>query len=163
MRSFAEKLFTALKEAGVEGIRSRRSARAIAGLVGREMTLSEIKHAMTDAKQVPLAKSHDWYFFEEDDVPIRSLGNGKYEVCIHFRQFWEEVPKEMITATFRLTMHSTRKRRECETVYLIDGFDIRYTLREQHDKYYWETVEWLPDYFVAGFGGVRAIKELLEL
>ena len=159
----SQKLFSALKKAGVEGLRSRRSARAIADLVGREMTLSEIKNAMTDEKQVPLAKSHDWYFFEEDDQPIRSLGNGKYEVCIHFRQFWEEVPKEMITASFRLTMHSLRTRRNCETVYLIDDFQVKYTLREQNDKYFWETVEWLPDYFIAGFGGVRAIKELLEL
>lgn len=156
-------MFSALKEAGVEGLRSRRSARAIADLVGREMTLSEITNAMTDVKQVPLAKSHDWHFYEEDDLPIRSLGNGKYEVCIHFHQFWDEVPKEMITATFRLTMHSLRKRRNCETVYLIDDFQVRYTLREQNDKYYWETVEWLPDYFIAGFGGIKAIKELLEL
>ena len=163
MRSFAEKLFTALKKAGVEGLRSRRSARTIAGLVGKEMTLSEIKRSMTDEKQVPLAKSHDWYFFEGDnDDPLLYLGHGKYAVCLVFQTFWDEAPKEMVTAYFRLTMHSARKRRNKETVYLIDVFDVRYTLREQHNEIYSEEVEWLTDYFTADVNGVKAVKELVN-
>ena len=102
-KTYSQTLFAALKKAGVKGLRSRRSARAIASLVGQEMTLSEIKSAMTDEKQVPLAKSHDWLFFEEDDSPIIALGKGRYEVRLHFRQFVDKVsPGEMVTATFTL-------------------------------------------------------------
>jgi hypothetical protein len=163
MRTFAEKLFTALKEAGVKGLGSRRSARAIAGLVGQELTLSEIKHSMTEREQVPLAKSHDWMFMEEDDQPIIPLGNGKYEVRLYFRQFAENVkPGEMVTATFTLGLTGTRKRRNRNEVYKVQYFTIIYTTHSQHNDLAQEELEWLPDHFVADHGGIRAIKQLLE-
>lgn len=163
MRSFADKLFSALKEAGVKGLGSRRSARAIAGLVGQELTLSEITDSMTNEQQVPLAKSHDWLFMEEYDRPIIALGNGKYEVRLHFRQFVENVkPGEMVTATFTLGLTGTRKRRDREQVYKVQQFKVTYTTYELHDKLNQESVKWLPDYFVADYGGVRAIKQLLR-
>jgi hypothetical protein len=163
MRSFADNLFKALKEAGVKGLGSRRSARAIAGLVGQELTFSEITDSMTDEQQVPLAKSHDWMFMEEDDEPIIPLGNGKYEVRLYFRQFAENVkPGEMVTAMFTLGLTRTRKRRSCKEVYKIEWFKVEYTTYELHYKLYQETVKWLPDYFVADLTGVRAIKQLLS-
>ena len=163
MRSFAENLFKALKEAGVKGLDSRRSARAIAGLVGQELTLSEITDSMTDEQQVSLAKSHDWLFMEECDRPIIALGKGKYEVRLHFRQFVDNVkPGEMVTATFTLGLTGTRKRRNGEQVYKIEWFKVMYTTYELHYKLYQETVKWLPDYFVADHSGVRAIKQLLR-
>lgn len=162
-KTYSQTLFTALKKAGVKGLRSRRSARAIASLVGQEMTLSAIKSAMTDEKQVPLAKSYDWAFMEEYDQPIIALGNGKYEVRLHYRQFADEVsPGEMVWATFTLGLKGTRKRRDREQVYKVQQFKVAYTTYELHDKLNQESVKWLPDYFVADYGGVRAIKQLLR-
>ena len=162
-KTYSETLFSALKKAGVKGLRSRRSARAIASLVGQEMTLSEIKSAMTDEKQVPLAKSHDWLFFEEDDKPIIALGKGRYEVRLHFRQFVDKVsPGEMVTATFTLGLKGTRKRRSREQVYKVRWCKIIYTTLELHNKLNEEPNEWLPDYFVANHRGIQAIKHLLS-
>ena len=162
-KSYSETLFTALKKAGVKGLRSRRSARAIASLVGQEMTLSEIEAAMTDKKQVPLAKSYDWAFMEEYDQPIIALGNGKYEVRLHFRKFADEVsPGEMVWATFTLGLKGTRKRRSREQVYKVRWCKVMYTTLELHNKLNQETNEWLPDYFEANHGGVEAIKHLLR-
>lgn len=162
-KSYSEALFSALKEAGVKGLRSRRSARAIASLEGQEMTLSEIKSAMTDKKQVPLAKSHDWLFFEEDDQPIIALGKGRYEVRLHFRQFVDKVsPGEMVTATFTLGLKRTRKRRSCEQVYKVRWCQIMYTTLELHNKLNEEPNEWLPDYYVANHRGIQTIKYLLD-
>ena len=112
-----QNLFSALK--GALGISSRveriikksyaispnvhRSIQTIAGLVGQELTIDEMRTAMTDTEQVPLAKTYDWFFSRDGDDRIVLIGKDEYGIQLNFHRLEEKVSSgEIITATFTL-------------------------------------------------------------
>ena len=157
----SKKVFNALKEAKV-GLRSRKSSRAIANLVGQQLTVSELEKFMTDGDKVALAKSHDTYVLEGDNDQFLQYGANGYFCSVTYHQFIEELPtlQDFVTATVKLSLKATKKQRHGEKVYEVTDFHIRYTTPEVCDKFNWETQKWLPDFFIVDAKGIRAIKEI---
>jgi hypothetical protein len=159
IHSISNKIFNALKEANV-GLRSRKSSRAIANLVGQQLTVSELEKFMTDGDKVALAKSHDTYVLEGDNDEFLQYGANGYFCSVRYHQFIEELPtlQDFVTATVILSLKATKKQRHNEKVYEVTDFHIRYTTPEVCDKFNWETQKWLPDFFIVDAKGIRAIK-----
>lgn len=155
----SKKVFNALKEAKV-GLRSRKSSRAIANLVGQQLTVSELEKFMTDGDKVALAKSHDTYVLEGDNDQFLQYGANGYFCSVEYHQFIEELPtpEDFVTAIVTLSLKPTKKQRHNQKVYEVTDFHIRYTTYEICDKFNWETQKWLPDFFIVDAKGIRAIK-----
>lgn len=159
IQSISNKIFNALKEAKV-GLRSRKSSRAIANLVGQQLTVSELEKFMTDGDKVALAKSHDTYMLEGDNDQFLQYGANGYFCSVKYHQFIEELPtpEDFVTAIVTLSLKPTKKQRHSQKVYEVTDFHIRYTTYEICDKFNWETQKWLPDFFIVDAKGIRAIK-----
>ena len=159
IQSISNKIFNALKEAKV-GLRSRKSSRAIANLVGQQLTVSELEKFMTDGDKVALAKSHDTYVLKGDNDQFLQYGVNGYFCSVEYHQFIEELPtpEDFVTAIVTLSLKPTKKQRRCQKVYEVTDFYIRYTTPEICDKFNWETQKWLPDFFIVDAKGIRAIK-----
>ena len=111
----SKKVFNALKEAKV-GLRSRKSSRAIANLVGQQLTVSELEKFMTDGEKVALAKSHDTYVLKGDNNQFLQYGANGYFCSVTYHQFIEELPtfQDFVTATVKLSLKATKKQRHGE-------------------------------------------------
>lgn len=152
------RVFQTLKKVNV-GLRSRRSARAISNLVGMELTSSELQSMMTNEKEIPLIKSHDWWF-NEDDTPIIFENDG-YCIKLNVHSFIEDLKKgEMQRATFTLSLKPTRKRRKGEVVYLVEDFSLIFRTVELCNKLSWETIPYFPHHFNYHNGRLWATHEI---
>ncbi|MBO5817951.1 MAG: hypothetical protein J6R26_08515 [Paludibacteraceae bacterium] len=110
-----------------------RSIQTIAGLVGQELTIDEMRAAMTDTEQVPLAKTYDWYFSRDGDDRIVLIGADEYGIQLNFRRLEEKVsPGEIVTATFTLKFDNLPEDWEdCDKIkYKIGWFKVDYIIKQ---------------------------------